>query len=493
MEVKSLNLKSLTPNDLNLFRKTILENPYVRFKPYPKQAWPIFILNKPYFPFVKDGEIVQKPNSCLVGAGGYGGKTYLGAMLAAQYLQNKNYKCLVTRLNYDDLIDEDSIFGYLSEWCGPGSGLPDDLICKVDHSKLKIKSPAGAVLTFRAFNHAKKKSKIRSKSYHRIVNDESSEGVKQVLSFQPRSLRRDKRTKIPLSICDLSNPSENEETNDYLIEKYIDGQYPYIALDWRDNPHITQEEYSATLDDLDYIDQQYQKYGNWKYKPKKGDLFALSVLESIIRNKGKKYDTETDYIKWILNKSEYNLMAVDLASTGSDTTGISNHAYIGNRRQMLLDLMEDPSANPEVMIYDFLEKWNPEEEELVTDELIFEKEPGSDFEYSLRYWEKELSDFVDRGLEIDIVNVEKSKYQRARPLSRHINRGRFFIHTDIKQRYRLGERLNKIWILKKFFDELIQLDPQGKGKSPNLVDAVTLGTNYLDNEDNWKRSVVSVV
>ena len=68
------------------YYNTILKNPYIPVKPYPKQAIPIFEV-------IKNETLNEKGqpevNTVLVGAGGFGGKTYLGSMLAAQYLPEK--------------------------------------------------------------------------------------------------------------------------------------------------------------------------------------------------------------------------------------------------------------------------------------------------------------------------------------------------------------------------------------------------------------------
>ena len=59
-----------------------------------------------------------------------------------------------------------------------------------------------------------------------------------------------------------------------------------------------------------------------------------------------------------------------------------------------------------------------------------------------------------------------NKYQRARPLMHSITYG--------------GTKLNKDCpLMDDFIDESIQLDPLGKGRSPNLVDSASLGRNYL--------------
>ena len=114
MLVEKLDLKKI-PNTLKLlYYKTIIENPYIPVTPYPKQAIPIILAN---LEETVTPEGVKKPNSTLAGAGGFGGKSYLGSMLAVQYLQEPDYTCLVTRKNYAELCDTNSIWENLLSWC----------------------------------------------------------------------------------------------------------------------------------------------------------------------------------------------------------------------------------------------------------------------------------------------------------------------------------------------------------------------------------------
>lgn len=268
MEITQYQTRTLTSKDLLLFDETICKNPYIPYKPYPRQSWPIFEVNRP----LRD----NTPNTILVGAGGYGGKTYLGSMLAAQYLTEEDYSCLVTRLNYAELTGQDSIWQNLTEWVCDENRL-GDLACESNESKLKITSPSGAKIWFKAFDHPKKKQKVKSESYDRIINDEASELLTEILTFLYRSLRNSTESKIPLGMVYLSNPGG--PSTEYLCSKCVDGPVPYFPLDWRHNPYINKDVYSKTLDNLSYTDQRYQKYGDWHYIPQAGDIFNQQLFD----------------------------------------------------------------------------------------------------------------------------------------------------------------------------------------------------------------------
>ena len=80
----------ITKKDKLIYYHTVLQNPYIPYKPYPKQALGLILASKEE----KEIDGIKKPNSILMGAGGFGGKTYLGSMLACQFLgQDIDYTC----------------------------------------------------------------------------------------------------------------------------------------------------------------------------------------------------------------------------------------------------------------------------------------------------------------------------------------------------------------------------------------------------------------
>ena len=138
-----IKIPELTPRDKLIYYHTILENPYIKFKPYPKQSIPIILASR---------EKTTKPHNILAGAGGYGGKTFLGSMLAAQYLNEPDYTCLVTRRNYAELLDTNSIWENLQDWCC-GEHLPEEFRCKAVKSPTPtITAPNGNTIYFKAFD-----------------------------------------------------------------------------------------------------------------------------------------------------------------------------------------------------------------------------------------------------------------------------------------------------------------------------------------------------
>ena len=449
----------ITDNEHLLLRKTIVDNPYCKYKPYPKQIIPVILANREE---QYDDKGTKKPNAVLAGAGGYGGKTFLGSMLAVQYLhKDEDYTCLVTRRNYAELVDTNSIWDNLVDWCC-GEHLSDDLVCDFKQSPIpQIIAPNGNTIYFKAFDRDDKKQKFKSASYDRIVNDEASELPEAVLRFQYRSMRN--TTQIPRSIINLSNPGG--DSTEYLVKEFVDGPKPYIALDWRDNPHIDKAAYEGSLDELDYIDQQYQKYGNWHYRPSAGDLINLDQL----------IDAYIDVDDYIEREVYFCTMGIDTAGTGRDNTVAMNLIRLDNGLTVLNDMVVDSSAYPEDSIYNLAEK------QIIENNLYnmdFEEEPGGDSVYALRYWvENVLEDLITKhGIDVNGVPAIKSKYTRARPIAKAIIKGELKFSSHLKEQLERKDGL---------FDQFMYVSPNPedmkKQKSPDELDALGYAWNSLIN------------
>lgn len=374
-------------------------------------------------------------------------------MLAVQYLQAPDYTCLVTRRNYAELLDTNSVWDNLTDWCCDEDRLGKDLVCEYKKSPTpQITAPNGNTIYFKAFDRDEKKQKFKSASYDRIINDEASELPEAVLRFQYRSSRNTSR--IPRSIINLSNPGG--ESTDYLVENFVDGPKPYIALDWRDNPHIDKAAYEGSLNELDYIDQQYQKYGNWHYKPTAGDLISYDILN-------KSFISPADYIE---REVMFCTMGIDLAGKGRDNTVAANLILLDNNLIVCNDIMIEPSAYPEDYIYDIVER-QAENNDLY--KITFEAEPGSDSVYNMRYWKKDvLQDLIyEYGLLIDDEHPSKNKFTRARPIAKAIKNGQLKFCETLREKLIQNNGL---------FDQFITVSPNPevmkKQKSPDELDAL---------------------
>lgn len=461
MKIDKISQERLTNKQKYQYIRTIKDNPYVKYKPYPKQAIPIFEASKP--------EVNKQVNSILVGAGGYGGKSILGGILAVQFLNEPDYTCLVTRRNYAELLDTNSIWENLVDWCCDAERLKPyeiklgrPLVCEAIKTPTpKIIAPNGNTIYFKAFDRTDKKQKFKSASYDRIINDEASELPPGILQFQYRSMRN--TSQIPRSIINLSNPGG--ESTDYLVDKFVDGDNPYIALDWRDNPFIDREAYKQSLLQLDYIDQQYQMHGDWHYKATAGDLINIEDLK-------KAY--VLNYLDNTTNDHPYlSVIAIDMAGKGRDRFVATHLVLMNSGRMVREDSISIEDSYPEDRIYNFIEDKATSKYRCY--KVIFEQEPGSDSVYSLRYWQNELSKLTyNYGVIVSDVRPFASKYNRARPVAKAIRDGRLIFNSELKT------DTMKNGLFEQFISISPNLDEMKKLKSPDELDSLGYAFYELD-------------
>ena len=412
------------------YELNILDNPFIDFELYDKQA----------FVALTSCHNQDGINEFLTGGPGGGGKTKLLSALALQFVEYPQYRCLVTRKNYRELVGTGSVFDILKNIPGVKSR---------ESGLIRIIFPSGAEIHFKAFNDESHKQDVKGESYHTILNDEASELPESVLRFLYRSLRKKTDDWIPLRFGNASNPGG--ESTDYLVEKYIDGDLPYIEMGYKDNPFIDDDTYEDALKELDYIDQQYQMYGNWKYKPSVGDLLTREEGESQLTT--------------LTTPLYYELIGIDLAGKGKDKFAVVCYDYLANGLEYIKDFNQTQSSNPEQLLLDFIVKHNPNPAAPQTSLIVIEQEGGGSPEYARKYFQDLILEY---GYNIPVIlkKPSGSKYQRARPLMHSIRFGNTKLNQDSDY-------------IHDFIDEGIQLSPDGSGKSPNLVDSASLARNYL--------------
>lgn len=425
----------LDEKDKLIYFHTVKGNPYIPLTPYPLQAVALVLASRD----------TKEVNSLLAGGSAYGGKTILGSMLAVQFLQEPSYRCLVTRRNYAELLDVSSIWDNLVEWCCDADLYNTDRCTAVKSPSPRIIAPNGAIVYFKAFDHIDKKQKFKSASYNRIINDEASELPKGLIPFQYRSLRTTDH--LPLSLINLSNPAG--ESTEYLVQNYVDGENPYLNIGWESNPFIDKESYENSLKQLDYIDQQYQRFGNWHFVAQKGDLISRKEMESQL-------------VQELSSPIAFSLIGIDLAGKGKDKFAVCRYDLLQSGLECVVDFAQTESANVEDMLLRFVEKHNPSPNPL-TSVVVIEQEGGGSPLYAQRYFQELLDEF---SIPVVLKPPKQNKFQRARPLMRRIRNGNVKIY-------------NGAGFKDDFINESISLDPLGKARSPNLVDSCTLAHNYL--------------
>ena len=432
MQMKRTDFR-FTDADYLLYAHTIYNNPYIHFELYPLQE-DIAMLSCQNFSGV---------NRLLTGGSGGGGKTMLLSALALQFMTYPNYRCLVTRKGYRELIGSGSVFDIIKRVEG---------LNVRESSPIKITSPCGAEIHFKAFADERHKQDVKGESYHTILNDEASELDESVLRFLNRSVRKSTDDPIPLRVVNASNPSATS-TTEYLRDKYVDGELPYVEMGYKDNPYIDTRTYEEALMELDYIDRQYQMKGNWHYKVQVGDLINRDEMEAqLVTN--------------LQTPLQLQLIGIDLAGKGKDKFAICCYELLANGWEYIRDFAQTQSSYVEDLLLRFVMKYNKPNEYPTTSAVVIEQEGGGSPVYAQRYFQELLQEF---GIPVMLKHPSGSKFQRARPLLHSIKMGNTKLNKESTD-------------MDEFIDESVGLNPIKNDKSPNLVDSASLVRNYLHEE-----------
>jgi phage terminase large subunit-like protein len=380
---------SLTEEDWQIIHDSIENNPFIPIKPYPKQLY----------------AICDKSKRKLIGGSAYSGKSILGAVLALQHFKAKNYRCLILRSTYDNVIATGGIVDYIDDWV---SEFPN-----VEHNQSKrvfINHDSNAKIYYSYMLLEKDKEKFKSRAYHRIIVDEASEFYKVNLQFLNRSLRGTKGLmKFPLSLYYISNPADADGST-YLKERFVDGPYPFFEMNFWDNPYIDKWDYLENLKELSKADYQFQM-GNWDYEVKSGDVFDHDMIEANTISKNEYQDmlTEEEVLQQVITwdiaatdkkTSDYtawSLSTVFKGKIGAIHNQDSTQKTPGKLEQKMMSVMD--------RYYEY-DNW-------------IERQPAAAGKLVARYWKKEFQDYHPT-----FIDVPKSKLIRASRMVRGMNKGK---------------------------------------------------------------------
>lgn len=458
---------------IELFDKTILKNKYIphRIKEgilnYPEEMRLLYELNR----FQLDSD-TQEPllNELLCGGGRYGGKTLMGAVGSLQFIEYPEYVCTVTRNNYPDLLapGKDSIFGYIELWQHE-LNLPKNEQLDISEYNRRISAPDGGLINFKAFNYDKKADSLQSKSNKRIIADEAPQLTLSIIEDFKPTMRQDIDEYYPLSICYFGNPQlNNEEVNNWFGKTFVKGNLPYVNMDLNNNPLINQNAYKQSFKGLNRAKLEAFLNGNFFYKAQKGDLIEQYDLDNATFN-----PDDIDY------SGSGSLLFLDLAGRGRDKFAISTITILQGERKLLDNLTQTKAANATKTVRKHIKEDN--ERGIYPSLAILEMEGGS-WVYTEEYW---INMFLLLNIIADSQNPVGNKYMRAMPVAEEIIERELLINKNLKKKMYLEDDVdddNDRSYYDLFSSEMIGMVPVMK-KSPNLVDSVSLGVNYINNNE----------
>lgn len=225
------------------------------------------------------------------GAAG-GGKSDALLMDMVKYRDVPGYSALIIRRTFKELIKADAIMDRAHQWFRNTAAR-----WNAEKRNYTFPGPRGATLEFGHFEHISDKWQYQSAAYQAIAFDEVTEFQEEQYTFLFSRLRRLKGSDIPTRMRAASNPGG--VGHEWVKARFIpDDWTPEMALQMRvywkesqdeegrptrrpfvpariqDNPHLDQEDYIGSLDELDSVTRAQLLSGDWTIRPR-GDILSM--------------------------------------------------------------------------------------------------------------------------------------------------------------------------------------------------------------------------
>jgi hypothetical protein len=194
----------------------------------------------------------------LYGGAAGGGKSSALLMRALKYADRPDHNALVLRRTFSDLAQPGALMDRAAEWLAPSGA-------RWRAKEHRWELPSGSTLTF---GYAENKATIiqnyQGAEYQTICVDELTQWRADEYQYLFSRLRRAKVSDVPLAGRGSANPGGIG--HEWVKRRYVDDptqQRPFISAKLADNPHIDQEAYLQSLEELDPITRAQLRDGVW--------------------------------------------------------------------------------------------------------------------------------------------------------------------------------------------------------------------------------------
>lgn len=423
------------------YNRTILNNPYLKHighVPFDNQ---IFFLTYP-------------SEELLYGGQAGGGKSDGLLMAALQYINEPDYSALLLRRTYQDLSQPNAIMDRAKKWL---HSYVENNIIKWDGNTKTFTFPSGSTLTFGYLSHDNDLDQYQGSELQFVGFDELTQFTEKQYTYLHSRLRKLKKSDIPIRMRAGTNPGGRG--HDWVKQRFILGDVPFIPSSYLDNIHLNTDEYTKSLEKLDELTKRQLMYGDWDAVITKGLLINLERLHQNL--------IPINPIEW---KPVFSTIGIDPAGSGTDKFSVTLLTYFTNNLFAVMDMMATPDNTMiEEHVRNFIIrnlKYNPV--------LInFEREPGSRSEDALKYWKGILADLFNENQITDTpASNTGSKYNRARPHANLVKENKLFFNEAL-----LSNTINNYNPLNSLFNQYVYVNPNPEVmkqySSPDELDSMS--------------------
>lgn len=360
-------------------------------------------------------------------------------MLALQddWIENPDYSALVLRKTFVDLNQPEGILNRAQEWLVGRPGV----IWQAQHNRFVFES--GAVIQFGHCNGPKDHLKYRGGKFNIVAWDELTDFPEDQFTFLFSRQRRPLGSTLPLLTVAASNPGGKGHS--WVRDRFVRGSSTdrlFIPANYTDNPHLDQQAYGETLENLLPTERARIKYGDWDVMDTPS-LFDLAWIK---------------YVEKLPDEPLAFVRAWDTAATpggGDYTVGIK--LAKGKDCIFAVDMVRGQWGPAEVEKVQIATAEADGPETLV----VMEEEPGSAG--------KRMNQLMKRTLAGYHVFSERNtgdKFVRAVPVARGCANGRLSVVKGVWNR--------------AFVEEIVAFTGKEElDTNDDIVDALSLGYNFI--------------
>jgi predicted phage terminase large subunit-like protein len=229
----------------------------------------------PHRPTPKQGAFLILPQQeTFYGGAAGGGKSDALLMAALQYVDVPGYAAILFRKTYADLSLPEALMDRATSWLGGTDA-------RWNGTEKTWTFPSGATLTFGYMEHESDRYRYKSAAFQFIGFDELTQFTETQYTYLFSRLRRLKGSDVPLRMRSASNPGDIG--HDWVKGRFVDSQDRskiFIRAKLKDNPHLDEEAYIKSLNQLDPITRQQLLDGDWSAR-QSGGMFRREWFEIV--------------------------------------------------------------------------------------------------------------------------------------------------------------------------------------------------------------------
>lgn len=228
--------------------KRVLNNPYI-----------------PHFPTERQWDfLLDRSKDLFYGGSAGGGKTDALLMAALMYVDCRDYNAIIFRRTFPNLNQAEGVIPRSRKWM---IGTDADY----NSTEHRWTFPSGATLSFGHMRYLEDRLDYNSAEFQYIGFDEAAEFEEKQFTFLFSRLRRTVENPIPLRFRSAGNPIGPGVK--WIKERYVEGDKPFIPSSLNDNPHLDEDEYTESLQNLDPVTRQKILDGNWDVTDQEGLIY----------------------------------------------------------------------------------------------------------------------------------------------------------------------------------------------------------------------------